>query len=148
MLGKLFHYSHALEMRFFQLFEIALLQKAGVDFGRDFKKRVWKNPAQTEDWVNLARFLRPSEVVLLVDIGANVGNFTSEFLTLYKNSRSVCFEPVSSTFGQLAERFAEDQRVERHKFAISSFDGIAKIHLEKDSTLCSLAEYTEDANAA
>jgi FkbM family methyltransferase len=98
--------------------------------------------------VNLARFLRPSESVLLLDIGANVGSFTSDFLSIYKRSRSICFEPVSSTFEQLAARFAGDSRVEAHQFAISSFDGNAEMHVEAESTLCSLAEYTEDANTA
>jgi FkbM family methyltransferase len=132
----------------FSSLSFSFLRREGVDFGSHFGKRVWKNPAQTEDWVNLARFLRPSEAVFLLDIGANVGNFTSEFLAIYKNSRSVCFEPVRSTHAQLAERFAKDPRVETHRCAVSDFDGKAEMHLEEDSTLCSLAEYTEDANAA
>lgn len=148
MFGKLFHYAHALETRFFQLFELSILRREGIDLGPRFNKRIWKNPAQTEDWVNLARFLRPTETVLLLDVGANVGNFTSEFLAIYKNSRSVCFEPVNSTHAQLAERFAKDHRVETHRCAISDFDGKAEMHLEEDSTLCSLAEYTQDANLA
>ena len=73
MFGKLFHYAHALETRFFQLFELSILRREGIDLGPRFNKRIWKNPAQTEDWVNLARFLRPTETVLLLDVGANVG---------------------------------------------------------------------------
>jgi FkbM family methyltransferase len=148
MFDKLFHYSHALETRFFQLFEVSALRRDGVDFGSHFKWEIWKNPAQTEDWVNLARFLNPVENVLLLDIGANVGKFTSEFLSIYKNSRSVCFEPVSTTCEQLKERFADDGRVGTHRCAISNFDGRAEMHLEKESTLCSLVEYTDAANAA
>ena len=94
MIDKLFHYSHALEKRFFQLFELSILKRDGVKFGAGFSRKVWKNPNQTEDWVNLARFLRPNEFVLLLDIGANVGKFASDFLSIYNNSRVVCFEPV------------------------------------------------------
>ncbi len=148
MIDKLFHYSHALETRFFQLLELSLLKRDGVRFEAGFSRKVWKNPGQTEDWVNLARFLRPNERVLLLDIGANVGNFTSEFLSIYSNSRAVCFEPVGSTYKQLAGRFANDPRVEAHRCAVSNFDGRGEMHVEKESTLCSLAEYTEDANVA
>lgn len=148
MINKLFHYSHALETRFFQLLELSLLKRDGVKFGSDFIRRIWRNPGQTEDWVNLARFLRPHESVLLLDLGANIGNFTSEFLAIYKNSRSICFEPVGSTFERLKARFLGDQRVETNRYAISSADGNAEIHVENDSTLCSLTEYTDDANAA
>ena len=148
MIDKLFHYSHALEKRFFQLFELSLLKRDGVKFEAGFSRRIWKRPEETEDWVNLARFLRPNECELLLDIGANVGDFASEFLSIYKNARAVCFEPVSSTYEQLAGRFAGDQRVEAHRCAVSNFDGRAEMHVEKESTLSSLVEYTEDANVA
>lgn len=148
MIEKLFHYSHALETRFFQLFELSLLRREGVEFGPRFRKEVWRCPSQTEDWVNLARFLRPSEGIFLLDIGANVGNFTADFLENFKNSRSVCFEPMSATYKQLAARFQDNPRVVTHHCAISSLDGNAEMHVENDSTLCSLVEYTEDANAA
>lgn len=148
MTGKLFHYLHALERRFFQLFELSILRRYGVELGSSFGWKVWKNPSQTEDWVNLARFLRPGDKVLLLDIGANVGDFTADFLSIYRDSQSVCFEPVSSTFAQLATRFRDDQRVEMHQCAISDFDGNAEMHLEADSTLCSLTEFTRDAKAA
>ena len=148
VIAKLFHYCHALQFRFFQLSELSLLRRRGISLGPRFWWAVWSNPSETEDWVNLVRFLPPGDEILLLDIGANVGKFTAEFLSIYKNSRSVCFEPVRSTFEKLAERFVNDQRVELHQCGIADFDGTAEIRLEDDCTLCSLVEYREEAKKA
>ncbi len=147
MLRTLHHYAHALESRLFQLQELSLLRAEGVHFDKRFYRNLWKSPGQTEDWVNLARFLNPSEKVFLIDVGANVGNFTAEFLSLYKIGKSVCFEPVQATFEQLANRFSADVRVVTHRCALSDADGVGTIFLHADTTLCSLAQYTEEANA-
>jgi FkbM family methyltransferase len=123
------------------------MRREGIVFEPGFYRRVWRTPGRSEDWVNLARFLRPNEKVLLIDIGANVGDFTSEFLSIYKDGRSVCFEPVRTTFDRLAKRFSGDRRVVTHRCALSDNDGKATIYLQEDDTLCSLGEYTEEANA-
>jgi FkbM family methyltransferase len=123
------------------------MRREGISFDRRFYRQVWKTPGRSEDWVNLARFLRPDEKVFLIDAGANVGDFTAEFLSLYKGGRSVCFEPVRATFDRLARRFAADARVAMHRCALSNVDGRAAIYLHEDNTLCTLGEYTEEANA-
>jgi FkbM family methyltransferase len=146
LLGKLHHYAHAVETRLFQLYELSLLRREGVRFDAAFYRQLLKRPGKSEDWVNLARFLKPAEKVALVDIGANVGDFTAEFLSFYPRSSSVCFEPVQSTYNHLRNRFAHDPRVQVHHCAISDSDGTAKIHLHEDSTLCSLGQYMGAAN--
>jgi FkbM family methyltransferase len=123
------------------------MRREGIDFDKGFYRPVWRTPGWSEDWVNLARFLRLDEKVLLIDIGANVGDFTAEFLSLYKDSRSVCFEPVPATFDRLAKRFSADARVAMHPCALSDVDGRATIYIHEDNTLCTLGEYTEEANA-
>ncbi len=147
MVRMLHHYAHALESRLFQLQELSLLRAEGVHFPRHFYKTLWKSPGKTEDWVNLARFLKPSERVFLIDIGANVGEFTADFLALYDRGTSVCFEPVQATFGLLSQRFSTNSRVGMHRCALSDADGAATIFLHADNTLCTLGQYTEEANA-
>jgi FkbM family methyltransferase len=147
MLRTLHHYAHAVESRLFQLQEMSLLRREGVHFDKSFYLNLWKSPGKTEDWVNLARFLKPVEKVLLIDIGANVGDFTADFLALYKEGESVCFEPVEATFHQLTKRFSGDARVTMHRCALSDSDGVGTIFLHADNTLCTLAQYTEEANA-
>jgi FkbM family methyltransferase len=146
MLRMFHHYAHALETRFFQLHELRMLRRQGVRFDKRFYRDVLRSPGRTEDWVNLARFLRPSEKVLLIDIGANVGDFTAEFLEIYREGKSVCFEPVQSTFELLSQRLSPDDRVRLNRCALSDVDGTGVIFLHSDNTLCTLAEYTEEAN--
>ena len=147
MLKMFHHYAHALESRLFQLHELRLLRTEGVHFGPQFYRNVWKSPGRTEDWVNLARFLNPSQKVLLIDIGANVGEFTAEFLSLYRAGKWVCFEPVRATFEHLTKRFSANDRVVMHRCALSDVDGTGTIFLHQDNTLCSLTQYTEEANS-
>ena len=145
LIGTIYHYIHALESRFFQLYEVSLMPSDYFEPG--FRRQIWTRPGQTEDWVNLVRFLEPREEVLLLDIGANVGDFTSGFLSIFKKGRSVCFEPVSSTYSQLSKRYCEDPRVDVLHYAVSNVDGAAKINLHEDSTLCTLGAYSEEANS-
>jgi FkbM family methyltransferase len=147
MLRSLHHYAHAIETRLFQLEELARLRARGVHFDRHFYVEVLRAPGTTEDWVNLARFLNPSEKVLLLDVGANVGDFTAAFLAHYKQGRAICFEPVQSTFDGLTRRFAANNRVLTHRCALSDAEGEGTIHLHADNTLNTLTQYTEAANA-
>ncbi len=148
MIGRMYHYVHALETRLFQMYELSLMKRKGSPFGSHFRRQLWRSPSETEDWVNIARFFDPDERILLIDVGANVGDFTSGFLSIYKNARFICFEPVTSTFARLAKRFSGETRVEAHQYAVSDADGSAVIHLQEDSTLCTLTQYTKDANEA
>jgi FkbM family methyltransferase len=147
MLRMLHHYVHALESRLFQMQELSLLRADGVRFDRHFYRDLCMSPGKTEDWVNLARFLNPSEKVLLIDVGANIGDFTAAFLSLYKEGKSVCFEPVEATFEQLTRRFLADRRVATNRCALSDTDGVGTMFLHADNTLCTMAQYTEEANA-
>ncbi len=146
MIGKLYKYAHAFDTRLFQMYELSLMKQKGSALGSRFWRQIWTSPSQTEDWVNIARFFDPDDCLLLVDVGANVGDFTSTFLSIYKEARSLCFEPVTSTFEGLAKRFSGDTRVETHRIALSDVDGSAKIYLHGDNTLCTLAKYTGEAN--
>lgn len=148
MFKHLYHYAHALDTRFFQLYELSLMKSKSGPFDSNFRKQVWKHPGSTEDWVNLARFIDPDDRVLLVDIGANVGDFTAEFLSIYRNARSICCEPVSSTYNVIADRFDSDPRIELRKCAVSDKDGTAAIEVHGNNTLSTLVQYSERANDA
>jgi FkbM family methyltransferase len=143
---SLAHYSHAFDKRLFQLYELSLLEAAGRSLGKGFYKTILKQPGQSEDWINLARFLHPSETVALIDVGANVGTFTKDFLRYYPMGRSICFEPVAGTFQILTRNFSGDSRVTLHHNALSDTRGVASINVFENSTLCSLTSYNPEAN--
>ena len=76
MLRMFHHYAHALETRFFQLHELRMLRRQGVRFDKRFYRDVLRSPGRTEDWVNLARFLKIDPELALKR--AN-GRFVSRF---------------------------------------------------------------------
>ncbi len=146
MLRTLHHYAHAVETRLFLLYELSLLRRDGIRLEKDYYRKILKNPSNAEDWIHFVRFLQPSDDVLLLDLGANVGKFTADFLSIYRKGRAVLFEPVQSTFDGLTRRFVNDDRVQTHHCAISDFDGVAQINVEEESSLSSIATFTEEAN--
>lgn len=148
LLGKAWHYSHAIEVRLFQRLEWSLLRKGGIPVSDRLGKEIWKRPGDSEDWVNLARFLSPAEPVFLIDVGANVGDFTARALQEYPNLRAVCFEPATSNFEVLARRFGNNSAVILHQVAASNEATTAALHLGQHNTLFSLEKYTSEAGQA
>jgi len=58
-----------------------------------------------------------------LDIGANVGNWTSEMIKASPGSLVCAFEPSSAAFGLLAERFSREQNVRLAKAAVGKEAG-------------------------
>jgi FkbM family methyltransferase len=142
----LFHYAHALEVRFFQLHELFLLQADGVKLGCGFIWRIMRRPSETEDWISVVRFVKPHESVTLIDVGANVGSFTREFLSIYPRGQAVCFEPVQSTLDQLNANVSGEPRVQTHRCVISDVNGSAMIRVDERSFLSSLCDYRAEVH--
>jgi hypothetical protein len=93
MLGFLWHYAHAIERRLFWAMELRRLQRAGRQVAPHLPGQIWRAPSATEDWVNLLAFLDPSHPCTLIDVGANIGDFTANFLAVFPDSRVWCMEP-------------------------------------------------------
>jgi FkbM family methyltransferase len=148
LIRAIWHYSHAIETRFFQFYELYLLKASGLSFPKEIIKEIMLRPGQSEDWVQIARFLDPNDHVLLIDIGSNVGNFTEDFFRLYKNSRSICFEPVKKNYDSLCARFHGDDRVECRNYALSDFNGKSFIYTGRSESLCSMEKYSDEGNSA
>jgi len=54
-----------------------------------------KDPNRFHDFINFCVFVKNNKIVNLVDIGANVGNFSRDFMLFYpKCSEIICFEPL------------------------------------------------------
>lgn len=141
----LWHYSHALEARFFLLDELHRLRAAGKILPRRTAARIWRSPAEAEDWIHLSCFLDPREKVLLIDVGANVGDFTKNFLEFFPNSSVDAFEPVKESFDTLDACFRDDPRVRTHHCALSDFDGERMMEVAEVTTFSSFERYTADA---
>ena len=60
------------------------------------------------------------EFHVVLDVGANVGNLTAQYLRHLPNAKVWAFEPVSTTCAALRARFAQERRVEIRQEALGS----------------------------
>jgi FkbM family methyltransferase len=64
----------------------------------------------------------------ILDVGANIGYTTRLFRSvLAEGCRIHAFEPESANFKSLQKRFADDNRVELHRVAVTDFEGEVKL---------------------
>lgn len=147
-LWRAWHYAHAIESRLLNLLEWSRLRKSGIPVSDKTRQEIWRKPAEAEDWVNLTRFIEPSEQVFLIDVGANVGDFTARAREEYPNLRAVCFEPVGSNFQALQGKFGSSEEVAIHQAAVSNANTQGTMYVGSSNSLCSLEKYSDEGNHA
>jgi FkbM family methyltransferase len=74
---------------------------------------------------------------VIVDVGANVGNYALDYRSAFPEARIVCLEPVSKTFA-LLQKAIEGRRIETHRLALGERRGRATIFLTPYLTTNSL----------
>ena len=85
--------------------------------------------AQARQWRRIESFAldllpaMPLSGDLVVDVGANVGDFTAAILTVEPRARVLAIEPVPAVNARLAARFAGDSRVRVDGHAVTSRPG-------------------------
>jgi len=94
-------YVHAIEFRLFLLSELQFLMNQGKRITKEILRQICFSPANAEDWINLLRFLVPIEEIFLIDVGANKGEWFTEFLKFFPNTEVVAFEPTSGPFADI-----------------------------------------------
>ena len=70
---------------------------------------------------------------LIFDVGANLGQSTTSFLTHFPDSRIQCFEPASATFEALSRTFGADSRVSLNQLALDNREQEARFLAVKQS---------------
>jgi len=82
--------------------------------------------------------LRAHGVDLVVDVGANVGQYASELRSLGYRGEIVSLEPEPRAFARLLEASARDPRWRALRLALGDFDGRAPLNVADDSVNSSL----------
>jgi FkbM family methyltransferase len=102
---------------------------------RLFNQRGWRAPnlrAYRNAW-NSRLHLLPGDLDLdrglIVDLGANEGNFTNAVLSFAPNARVVAVEPAPEPLARLRARFAGKPSVQIVGKAVSDRSGSAELHL-------------------
>jgi len=78
----------------------------------------------------------------ILDVGANIGDFTAAALYLYPSAHIFAFEPIPSLCQKLTDRFS-GWPVDIYRVALSERDGVTDFYVTAASTLSSLLEPTD-----
>lgn len=81
---------------------------------------------------------------MIFDVGANVGDWTAQYLTHAPNATFYCFEPAAETARELSRRMGPTPRVQVSQLAIGSAKGSATLYHADQSVQNSLVPPEED----
>lgn len=90
-----------------------------------------------------AELMQRVGVNLVIDVGANTGQYTSEIRGSGFRGRIVAFEPLPQAFRQLAQTADRDSRLTVHQCALGATEGEAVIHVSANSYSSSLLPMEE-----
>ncbi|MCP4602713.1 MAG: FkbM family methyltransferase [Proteobacteria bacterium] len=111
-----------------------LLQKLGYDVMR------WKKNVVNRRMTIINRH----GIDVILDVGANVGQYASESRRLGYEGRIVSFEPLRSAFRILTERCREDPLWEAMNMALGDTDKTSEINIAKKSVRSSILDMSAE----
>lgn len=91
---------------------------------------------------DLDQFLRSRRVDIVLDVGANLGQFGQELRDSGYRGRIVSFEPIASVFAGLKARTDRDRNWEAHQLALGASPGHATIKVSGATVFSSLLDQT------
>ncbi|MET4719902.1 FkbM family methyltransferase [Bradyrhizobium japonicum] len=97
---------------------------------------------------NLTEFLQSRSVNLVLDVGANEGQFGQDLRSQGYSGKIVSFEPVVDVFKSLEKRCAADQKWECRNTALGDANGIIQINVSKNTAMSSIVSQTEIGRAS
>jgi len=80
-----------------------------------------------------ARLLRTHEIDLVVDVGANAGQYASALRAAGYDGRIVSFEPLAEPCRALADAASRDARWHSWQLALGARSGIARVNVSEDT---------------
>lgn len=88
----------------------------------------------------LARLTPLDDFHVVLDVGANVGNSTAQYLQHFPNAKVWAFEPVLETCDALRARFEREPRVEVLQEALGSVQSTASMRVRGTSVMCAIVD--------
>jgi FkbM family methyltransferase len=148
---KVLHWlSLKLEMLGYRLELISECRKL-LNAGRVMPKNYWRlclqDPARYDDFIQILCFINNLESVSLIDIGANVGSFSKDFINFFPGTKEIiCFEPIPQLIESIRSNI-DDKRVLVFNAALGSKREKLKISYPNGNTvIASFYQYTDDVN--
>jgi len=92
---------------------------------------------------HLFRALRSLDIVTVIDVGANTGQFGSDLRAHGYTGDILSFEPGSDAFAALSARVASDRRWSATRAALGRTSGTLELHIAANSVSSSLLSMTD-----
>ena len=83
----------------------------------------------------------------IVDVGANVGQWSGMLLNCLTPEKLITIEPMPDAFAILKKKFGNNGRVQLHKVAIGERDSVETLKITRDATGASLLQPREEMRA-
>ncbi len=84
------------------------------------------------------KFLKNNAVTLVLDVGANIGQYGSELRSIGYEGQIISFEPTSDAYTKLAALSKKDKKWNAFHYSLGEFDGDSEINISKNSVSSSL----------
>ena len=95
---------------------------------------------------DLIDFIEDRKIDVVIDVGANVGQFGESLRTGGYRGRIVSFEPIEAAFIELSTKAASDSKWEAHHCGLGAAPGEAVIHVSELSVCSSILDLTSVAS--
>jgi FkbM family methyltransferase len=82
-----------------------------------------------DPYLDQQRLLEGSQVRVVMDVGASVGDTVQQYRTLFPGAIVYAFEPCPAVHRQLVERFAAEQQVRPQQSAVTDAAGTRRLHV-------------------
>jgi FkbM family methyltransferase len=107
-------------------------------FLRKVGYEIAKYTPSTNGYCRRKQLIQHYQIDLILDVGANVGQFGQGMRRLDYMGHIVSFEPLSSAFLELTKRAQKESLWDAINIALGDFDGSAEINISMDSQSSSL----------
>lgn len=112
----------------------AAIQAVLHQFGLDIRR----HPPADDIALRRVRILGENKITLVIDVGANTGQYARKLRSAGYTGRIVSFEPSSDPFTELSWHVAPDNAWECRQLALGEVDGEAKINVAGNSLSSSI----------
>ena len=119
-----------------------LVQKLGTAFGVHVTRADNTLPFKRQS------LMHQLGIDVVLDVGANVGNYAAELRAHGFDGRIVSFEPISEVYAELARQRARDPRWRGMQMALGDVDGQTEINVSHNLVSSSLLKVTKTSVAA
>jgi FkbM family methyltransferase len=121
-----------------------MLNRAIKAVFRAFGLMVQRYNPNTSEQALIKYLIDRYKIDLIVDVGANIGQFANALRNMRYVNQIVSFEPISQCFDELCFSMKNDSNFEAQQLAIGDYDGQSTINVSKNLVSSSLLKVNDE----